>query len=247
MTQDQQNVRTMFDTVLNYLNGKNSIWSGKVAFSDAVTRATAAVGTIDSAADAQQTPTSGVTQDKEAVRNDLEEETLRIADQLSAYAAKNGKLDLGAQVEMTKSSLDKLLDNDLEQTAERVSTLASANIAALADYDITAANVTALDTLRTNFAGKKTAPRQAQTGRATATTSLEEAIRNARSLFRNELDKLMTNFKKTNLDFYNGYFAARVIVNKAATLKLQPGTPTAGVTKGAGGNTGTGQTQPAPA
>ena len=47
-------------------------------------------------------------------------------------------------------------------------------------------------------------------------------IGNVRSIFRNELDKMVTKKKKTDADFYNGYFAARVIVNRAATLKPKP-------------------------
>jgi hypothetical protein len=31
----------------------------------------------------------------------------------------------------------------------------------------------------------------------------------------NEVDKIVTKFRKTNPDFYNGYFAARVILNRA--------------------------------
>jgi hypothetical protein len=42
-------------------------------------------------------------------------------------------------------------------------------------------------------------------------------IANVRSIFRNEIDKMMTPYKKSNPDFYNGYFAARVIVNRAAS------------------------------
>jgi hypothetical protein len=50
----------------------------------------------------------------------LEEKTLELADQLAALGAKNGDNDLAAQVEMTKSSLDRMVDSTLEQTAERV-------------------------------------------------------------------------------------------------------------------------------
>jgi hypothetical protein len=39
-----------------------------------------------------------------------------------------------------------------------------------------------------------------------------------RSIFRNELDKMMTAFKKSEPDFYKGYLASRVIVNHAATI-----------------------------
>ena len=56
--------------------------------------------------------------------------------------------------------------------------------------------------------------------------SLSEAIGTVRSIFRNEIDKMMTAFKKTNPDFYNGYFAARIIVNRAATRTAKKPAPT---------------------
>lgn len=37
----------------------------------------------------------------------------------------------------------------------------------------------------------------------------------------NEIDKMVTRFKKSNAEFYNGYFAARVIVNRARGLSDQ--------------------------
>jgi len=40
-----------------------------------------------------------------------------------------------------------------------------------------------------------------------------------RSIFRNEIDKIMTPYKKSNPDFYSGYFAARAIVNRAASAR----------------------------
>jgi hypothetical protein len=217
MTQDQDNITTMFETTITFLDANNSVWSATPAFADAVTRAKTGAAAINTSTDSQQTPTSGVTGDKADARNDLEEKTLEIADQLSALATKNGDNDLGAKVEMTKSSLDKMTDSDLEQTAERVAGLATDNIAALAAFDVTAADVTALTTARTTFAGIKTSPRQAAVGRKTQTESLPQLIANVRSIFRNEIDKMVTKKKKANPDFYAGYFAARIIVNRAAT------------------------------
>jgi hypothetical protein len=60
-------------------------------------------------------------------------------------------------------------------------------------------------------------PRQAAVGRKTQTDSLPQLIANERSIFRNEIDKMVTKKKKANPDFYAGYFAARIIVNHAAT------------------------------
>ncbi len=217
MTQDQDNIKTMFQTTIAFLDSNNSVWSGTAAFADAVTRAKTGVQAIDTSADTQETPTTGVSGDKAQARADLEEKTLEIADQLAALAAKNGDNDLAAKVEMTKSSLDRMDDSALEQTAERVSGLATTNIAALAAYGVVAADVTALDTAKTTFAGMKTSPREAAVGRKAQTQSLPQLIANVRSIFRNEIGKMMTPFKKSNADFYNGYFAARVIVNLAAT------------------------------
>lgn len=225
MNQEQDNITTMFQTTVDYLDTQNALWSGTAAFVDAVTRAKAGIDAIDTSSDKQQTPTTGITGDKQTRRDDLEAKTLEIADQLSALAAKNGSANLGAQVEMSKSSLDKMDDSTLEQTAERVVGLANDNLTALADYNVVAADVAALNNARTDFAEVKTSPRMATGDRRAQTESLPVLIGNVRSIFRNEIDKMVTK-KKSNVDFYNGYFAARVIVNRAATHKTTPATPT---------------------
>lgn len=230
MTQDQDNIRTMFTTTLDYLDTNNSVWSARPAFADAVTRAKAAVAAIDGAVGKQQTPTTGVTGDKAELRNDLEEKLLELADQLAAFAARSGNHDLAAQVEMTKSSLDRQPENDLVQTAERIAGLATTNMAALADFEVTPAEVTALNNARSAFRDEQNAPRNMTAERSAQTQSLPQLIATARSIFRNELDKMMTRFKQSNADFYNGYFAARVIVDRAATHKTKPA-PTPGPAK----------------
>jgi len=138
-----------------------------------------------------------------------------------------GNHHLAAKVNVTKSSLDQMSDSDLEQTAERIGNLANDNITVLkTDYGVLGTDVTALDTARTTFAGMKTSPREAAAARKVQTASLAQLIANVRSIFRNELDKMVTKLRKTNPDFYNGYFAARVIVNRAATHAApKPPTP----------------------
>jgi hypothetical protein len=167
-----------------------------------------------------------LTVDKAQLRSDLEDETLKIADQLAALAAKNQKGDLAAQVRVTRSSLDQLGDLDLEQTAERIGLLANLNFGALADYGILPADMTALDTARTAFVKTKAVPREAVAQREAQNESLSQLIANVCSIFRNEIDKMMTPFKKSNPDFYRGYFTAREIIDRAATHGA-PATPPA--------------------
>ena len=220
MDQKQNNVRTMFQTTIKLLDDNNSLWSGRPPFVAAVTRVKAGIDAID----AQQKPTTGLTADKAQVRSDLEDKTLKIADQLAALAAKSQKGDLAAQVRVTRSSLDQLGDLDLEQTAERIGLLANLNFGALADYGILPADVTALDTARTALVEMKAVPREAVPQREAQSQSLPQLLANVRSIFRNEIDKMMTPYKKSNPDFYRGYFAAREIIDCAAT-HAAPATP----------------------
>lgn len=227
MTQDQENTTSMFETTLAYLETNNPLWSGKAAIVDAVTEANNGVTAIRGAAAQQESPMSGIVDEKEQSRTDLEGRTLEIADQVAALAAKNADFGLAAQVHVTRSSLDQAQDDNLVQTAERVRDAANTNVAALGPYGVTAAEVKALATAITKFAGMKTAPRTAKAARSGATGSVASLISTTRSLFRNQIDKMMTPFRKSNPDFYTGYFAARVIVNRAATQGPPPASPPA--------------------
>lgn len=150
-----------------------------------------------------------------------------IADQLASLAAKTGDHDLAAKVEFNKSQVDRMADSDLLVAAKRVQKAAADNRAVLAtDYLVTAQNLTDFDTAITKFGGLKTAPRDAAVNRRVATLSLPEAIVFVRGIYRNELDKMMTRFKKTQPDFFKAYTVARVIVDVAATHAKKAETPT---------------------
>lgn len=213
----------MFETSVTFLDKNFDTWKNTPAFVDAVTRAKDGTSQIRSRTGQQQSPTEGVTGEKAQVRDDLEEKLLVIADAIAAFAAKTADPDLAAQVHMTKSSLDGLSDSDLVLAAKRVTDAAEANMAALAPYGVTATNNDELKAAGDLFANKKESPREAIIGRKIETLSLPTAIRAVRSIFRNELDKLMTAFKKPQPDFYTGYFAARIIVDRAATLPPKNG------------------------
>lgn len=166
------------------------------------------------------------------VRHNYEDEIMRIAGQLCSLAAKNGDSNLAAQTELTLAQLDKMSADVLEATGNRISGLATTNLAALADYGITQADVAGLDALTQQFDAVKTAPRKAIATRAGQTKTLPPAVQSVTSLLRNHLDKQMLMFKKSNPEFYAGYQSARVILDrhgKGATAPIP--TPTATVQK----------------
>jgi hypothetical protein len=225
MTQEQDDIITMFETTLVILDKNNNTWKNGVAFTDAVTRAKTGTERIRTKTGKQQAPTEGVTGEKAQARDDLEEKMLVIAGAIAAFAAKNADPDLAAQVEMNRSLLDRLPASDLVQTGQRVVDAATNQLAALADYGVTAATRDELKTALDLFANKKESTREAVVERKVETLSLPEGIASVRSIFRNELDKLMNAFRKPDPDFYKAYFTARIIVNRAATIPKKPEPP----------------------
>lgn len=214
MNRDQFNRTEMCNTVSSYLGKNKPIWSGVKAMNDTVSEVDANNAALAEKVRRQQTPTTGAAEEKEQVRLDFEEKILEVADQLGALAEKNKDMNLAAQVELTLSSLDKLADDDLEATGQRVSGLATAHLAALADYNILPADLAVLDGLKTKFHGVKSGPRTAIAGRAGETNTLPDLLSRQTSLLRNRLDKQMTRFKKSHPEFYAGYRSARVIVDR---------------------------------
>jgi hypothetical protein len=155
----------------------------------------------------------------------FEDQIILIADQLASLAAKTEDLNLEAQTHLTLAGLDKLAVEDLEATGKRISELATARLAALADYGITQQDVTDLDDLKTKFHGVKTAPRDAVIDRKKQTDTLPDLISNLRSIFRRRLDRQMTTFKRKQPEFYAGYLAARVIVDRGGSPSKTPPAP----------------------
>lgn len=225
MTQDQDDIITMFETTLVILDKNNNTWKNGVAFVDAVTRAKTGTEQIRAKTGKQQAPTEGVTGEKAQVRDDLEEKLIVTADAIAAFAAKMENPALAARVELNRSLLDRLPASDLVQTAQRVIDAATANLAALAPYGITDLTRDALQAATDLFANKKESTREAVVERRVETLTLPDAINAVRSIFRNEVDKLMTAFKKPAPDFYTAYFAARTIVNRAATRSMKEEPP----------------------
>lgn len=224
MNQDQDNITTMFETTNVVLDANNSIWSGMPAFADAVTRVKG--GTAAIRQKQGQQASTGDADAKQLVRDTVEERTLLIGAQLSALASKTNDPVLAAKVAFDKSTLDKMAVSDLLTAAKSVQTAANANSGVLAsDYLVTAADLAQLDAAIVDLDAVKDDPRTAIVDKRVATMSLPAAIAFVRGIYRNELDKMILRFKSSDPDFYNAYFAARVIVDRPGTRSKKT-TPT---------------------
>lgn len=225
MNRDQLNVTEMGSTVSAYMKKNKAIWNAVKAILDTMADVNAQLEAIGKADKTQQTPTGGAADDKAAVRNEFEDQIVLVSDQLASLAAKKGDATLEAQTHLTLAALDKLAADELEATGERISELATANLAALADYNIVQQDVTDLDDLKDDFHGAKTAPREAVIEKKKQTDTLPGLISNLRSTLRRQLDRQMTSFKRKQPEFYAGYLVARVIVDRGGSGTANKPTP----------------------
>lgn len=229
MNQDQANLVGMFEAVDAYLGEQTPVWLGFKAMEDARAELTDGIAAIRVKAGRQAAPTTGAAVEKEDLRDALEDKTFEVADLTAAWAAAENKPEVTAVVQITRSALDTLSGDDLETTAQHVAAAAQANLAALTDYGVTAADLTDLEAKTAAFSAAKPSPRVAISGRAAETATLPEAIQAVRLLLRNRIDKLMTKFRHTHPEFVAGYRAARVIVDRpgGGGAEKPPDTPPA--------------------
>ncbi|MBC8030707.1 MAG: hypothetical protein H7Z16_11395 [Pyrinomonadaceae bacterium] len=228
METEQRNRTTMFKTVRAYLDDNNSVWSGMAPLQTAVTQFKNKIGAIDVAAQKQETPT-GATVDKGAARDALEDVLFLTCEALGVLGHSSNDHDLTALTAVRPSTLQRFDDEALSNRATSVLAEANARKTELATLQVTQANLDELDQALQAFNAGKVNPRTATAARMVQTESLPGLIREASGILRNEIDRLVNLFRRSDPDFVAGYRAARVIVDRAAsrtTTKTAGGVPT---------------------
>lgn len=157
--------------------------------------------------------TVGITQDKAALRDALEDQIRAIGDAIFAFASATGNNALAAQVQITASELDTMSEQRVDDVATRIFNAGATNLAGLAAYMVTQAKLDALDQARQDFQNAKSKPRAKIGEKAGLTATLPQMIRDVKSLLRTRLDKLMTAFRLSNPPFFAAYQSTRVIVD----------------------------------
>jgi hypothetical protein len=225
MDTEQTNRVTMFKTVIAYMDENSSVWNAMAPMQAAVTQFKSKVGDIDATAQKQETPT-GATRDKATTRNALEDVLFLACEALGALAHTSGDNDLAALTDVTRTSLDRMGEEELSNRAAAVSTAANAHKTELATVQVTQANLDELSQAIDDFNAAKAGPRNATATRAAQTQSLPNLIREASTILRNQIDRMANLFGRSNAEFVSGYRSARVIVDRAAThAAAKPASP----------------------
>jgi hypothetical protein len=220
MNTKQTNTVKMLKTVDSVLADHNPIWTGMAQMQTAVTELKSKIIAIDGTAQRQQTP-SGAGDDKEDARDALEEVLFLMCEALAVLAHTANDHELLALVAVRRSVLDKFDDEELSNRAATVLTEANARKTALAGLNVTPANLDELTQALERFNTSKTNPRATTAARKVQTASLASLIREALAILRNQIDRMMNLFSRTNPDFVAEYRAARVVVDHGVRHKTK--------------------------
>lgn len=215
----QANRVTMFKTVSAHLAQHNSIWSGTPLMVTAVQQLNDTIAAINVAAQKQETATMGTVQDKGAARDGLEDVLFLMCEALGVLGHTGSDRQLVELVDLSPSALAHLSAEELSNRATSVLAQATARVHDLAALNVTQANIDELSQALQNFNASKEQPRTATAQQVAQTQTLSSLMSGASGILRNQTDKLVNLFRRTNAEFVAGYRAARVIVDRAATHK----------------------------
>jgi hypothetical protein len=203
----------MYKATGTYLDENAAAWNGIVANVDARALLGVKITAIDDKITAQEAALSGYTGNKRIQRTALETQILLVAGGTAAYARATNDPVLLADVDLEPSAIAKASEQTIDDIAVRVHAAATGVIAFLADYGLTATDLTTLDSAIAAYEAARAMPDAKRAERAGHTETLEPLFRDASLFLDGQLDVLMRRYKATDPTFHAGYEAARVIID----------------------------------
>jgi len=181
------------------------------ALAKAAARLEQAIADILSSETERDNTATGKLKVRDETDNVLVELLLPVCGALTAYASATKNTELFEKAKTKKSALYRLRDNDLLIKAKSLAALAQESLANLADYAVSAETLTALQTAITNFEAAVADVGSSTANRTGARIAVYDGFDTADNLLKNQIDQLMESVKKTNVQLFNEYLAARVI------------------------------------
>ena len=213
MNSVQENKLSMYMTVQKVTESYRSVWETLAAFLTFFTNFETVIAKIRATRLVQEGQITGVTKDKAEAQNNLIEKTVAIATAVFAYASASGNHELQDRVSYSPSDLRNSRDTILADRSGVVKEAGEQNVANLSDYGISQGDIDELNDLLNAYLGIIEDPRQAITNRSTATKELKDHFKEGDKILKEQLDKLMPQFKTTGPLFWQQYQNARMIID----------------------------------
>jgi hypothetical protein len=221
MRTNQTNRLAMFQTTADYLDDHNAVWNAMAPLNTSLQALKGKIIDGNTAVERQETPT-GATDAKAAARDDLEDVMFLTCQALAVLGHTNKDQALLAVAELTRSDLEKFPDDELITRANVIIAQANTRKPELLTLQVTQNNLTELELKFQAFSELKNQPRSAVVERSAQTQSLATTLREGNSILRDQIDRMVNLFSRSDAEFVAGYRSARVVVDRAATHSTKP-------------------------
>ncbi|HKK67856.1 MAG TPA: hypothetical protein VJ946_06575 [Bacteroidales bacterium] len=210
----QLNRKNMLDAVNSYLDENVSIWQSIAILATAKTRLNQTLIAVDVAQAAQAEAQVTIGKSKLALKKAIATKADVLNDLVEAHALIEGDDELARQMGDTKSDLFRASYSDffikvkaiIEKATEFQEVLVN-------DYGMTAEQVTDIQNDLNRLLEINGQPRAYQIKSIVATNEIEQLLTEANDVLTNQMDKLISIFKRRDPNFYHGYQKARMIVD----------------------------------
>jgi Carboxypeptidase regulatory-like domain len=234
----QQAKFNMYGAVKTHCDNNAAVVALIPAFDNAFKDFKAKIIEIVVADQQKNTDLTGITADKAQSKQALCQQTSKIAGGIFAFAATTSNNELKEQMNVSLSKLQKMSDTRLTARSQNIHDAGVANLDALADYGVTKAMLTALQTAIDEYSAAAPKPRTARSQRKAIVASLQDLFKQADEILITYMDSLIGLIRETNPDFADLYENLREIDDpnttttqlKGVITNKTDGTPIKGAT-----------------
>lgn len=204
----------MFDTTNSYLDDNSAVWTSIPKFIELKTKFSGLITLVEQAAGDQQKAQMFLGKNKTQLKKTVATKTDILNDALEAMALINGDETLAARMSDNFSELYRLRNLDfMPKVAEVIQAVDNNTLELTTNYGITQEQIDDLKADADHFAELNGMPRAYQVASVQASKELDSLFAEINEVLTNGLDKMVSIFRRRNANFYNGYQAARIVVD----------------------------------
>ena len=231
MTKNHENKLTMYEAVQTVLDANGTKTAVIPAFAGSIAKFKDVVQSIKGKLREYAGASAGKAVAKGQAQDELLNVLTPVASGLFVLAVAQKNVELQEKVTLSERALRRLRDTEVANRAMVILEMARENLPAIVSYGVTEQMLTDLEARAAKFTAEIGELESGVAGRVVARATMFELFDEADHVLTEEIDRLMEMIRGAQTQFYNEYFAARVIKDlglrhrAAAQAQAAPASP----------------------
>lgn len=209
----------MYRTVRDIMDANETSWEGIPKLVSKVSELKDRISILEQLSEVQAKITTGVTEARSVFKEEVVDKALKISGALYAFAADSKDPELKRNVSISRTKLSKSGKGITLQLLDRIILEANNHVEDLAEYGITAEDISDLKTRRDILVGMETRTRTVVIDRTNQTRSIHETVMAIDALLRDGIDKLILQNSDVFGEFLTVYSNARNVIKGRSRQK----------------------------